>query len=135
MDKRVYRTTDGSRSWQLTSDGVALDCSFYPNGMVFRDAHDGWITASYHGKPDVPLYRTADGGKTWHLQRLPEPAVYQNGGYGDTNPPQFFGSQKRFGTLVVDYRNNVINRFERITYVTRNGGRIWHIGRRKRIKE
>ena len=135
MEKRVYRTADGSQSWQLVSDGVASSGSFYPNGMVFCDAHDGWITASYHGTPDVPLFHTVDGGTTWRLQRLPEPAIYQNGGYGNTNPPQFFGPQKRDGTLIVDYRNNTVNRFESITYVTRNGGRTWRISRRTQTQE
>ncbi len=131
--KELYRTKDGGRTWAFVTDVVPDHID--PHGMTFRTASEGWLAAGYHGSDEMPFYRTDDGGKTWHVQLLPEPAVYQNNGYGNLNPPQFFGSQKRFGTLVVDYRNNVINRFERITYVTRSGGRTWRISQRKRIKE
>ncbi len=133
MEKRVYRTTDGSRTWHLAADGIGRG-SFYPTGMTFRDALHGWIAATYHGEPDVPLYRSSDGGRTWHFQALPEPSVYKDGGYGNTNPPHFFGPQRMEGTLAADYRNNDQNRYETITYVTRDGGQTWRIGRRKQTR-
>ncbi len=134
MEKRVYRTSDGNRSWQLVNSDIEYagsHYSFYPTGMTFRDAHNGWIAATYHGDPDVPLFHTRNSGRTWHLQELPEPAVYKQGGYGNTYPPHFFGPQRFEGTLTVDYRNNDVNRSETIVYVTRDGGQTWRIGRRK----
>lgn len=131
--KELYRTEDSGRTWAAVTD--AIPDHIDPTDMTFRSASEGWLAAGYHGSDEVPFYHTVDGGRTWHLQRLLEPAVYRDGGYGNTNPPQFFGPQKRDGVLVVDYRNNTNNRFETITYITRNDGRTWRIGRRRRIKE
>ena len=137
MEKQLYRTADGNRSWQLVNSDIedaGSHYSFYPTGMTFRDAHNGWIAATYHGDPDVPLFHTRDGGRTWHLQDLPEPAVYKQGGYANTYPPHFFGPQRREGTLTVDYRNNDVHRAERIIYVTRDGGQTWRVGHRKQTR-
>lgn len=134
MAKRVYQTSDGSRTWHLVSSEIASNTAFYPAGMAFRDHLNGWVAATYHGTPDVPLYRSRDGGKTWHLQLLPEPNFLQNGGYGNTDPPQFFGPHKRDGSLVVNYNSSTINRFETITYLTRDGGETWQVGQRRRTK-
>lgn len=135
MEKQVYRTSDGNRSWQLVNSGVYAG-SFYPTGMIFRNAQSGWVGATYHGRPDVPLFRTRNGGRTWHLEELPEPAVYRQGGYGNTYPPHFFGPQRREGTLTVDYRNSDAHRAETIVYVTHDGGGHWAIAppaRRKHL--
>lgn len=135
MSKDFYSTHDGGAVWTKGRSPDMVGGNFYPTGMVFRNPLTGWIAAIYHGTPDVPLLRTDNGGKTWRLQTLPEPAVYRDGGYGNTYPPHFFGPQRREGTLVVSYRNNDIHRFETITYVTRDGGYTWHIGKRKRDQE
>lgn len=135
MGKDFYSTDNGGTVWTKGGSPDRAGGNFYPTGMAFRNPRIGWIAATYHGTPDVPLFRTDNGGKTWHLQALPEPAAYQNGGYGNTYPPHFFGPQRREGTLVVNYRNDDINRFETVTYVTRDGGYRWRIGKRKRVQE
>lgn len=59
---RIYRTTDGARSWQLawsdTTKGVFLD------GVAFWDAEHGFTFSDpINGK--LVILTTADGGRSW----------------------------------------------------------------------
>jgi photosystem II stability/assembly factor-like uncharacterized protein len=65
---RVWRTTNGGRSWSEmlgtgSSDGTSL---------VFADVHDGFETVSSFGgdTSNAYLLRTSDAGATWHPQLI-----------------------------------------------------------------
>jgi hypothetical protein len=126
MDKRVFGTEDGGGHWYVLTPPPVASC--YPTGISFRSRSDGWITATYHGGEDAPLYRTQDGGKTWSLQKLSIPAEYQ-GGYADTYPPVFSGADKRKGILKVrlvrhqpQHEHSAWAKYE-----TEDGGASWHL--------
>ncbi len=134
MPKATYRTRDGGRTWEQTSSDAASAGprhqqekalpygGFYPTGLTFRDSLHGWVTASNHGDPDVPLYRTSDGGWTWRLQTLRLPPRYA--GFGaNTYPPVFFGPGKRDGMLPMKVFHDRAKGF--LVYVTHDGGRHW----------
>lgn len=129
--KELFRTEDGGQTWGFVTN--ALPDHIDPRGMTFRSSTEGWLAAGYHGSDEVPLYKTKDAGRHWHLQSLPEPDASVDGGYGSVTPPRFSGLHKRRGILTVDYRDNNINRSEAVAYVTHDGGRNWHISRRKRV--
>jgi hypothetical protein len=99
--ERVYQTSDGGEHWKETASPTRDGSSYYADGIVFRTPLEGWITASYHGVPDAPLFHTEDGGKSWSLQVLPIPEAYR-GGYATTYPPAFFGEKKMRGVRPVE---------------------------------
>ena len=132
MEKQVYRTGDGGMHWQRMSrpDREGKESyAFYPTGMTFRSAVEGWVTATYHGEPDAPFMHTRDAGRTWHVQPLPVPWIYDDG-YADTEPPQFFGPRARQGVFVARLVNNnhpKSGRVETGFFATRDGGRHWRL--------
>jgi photosystem II stability/assembly factor-like uncharacterized protein len=126
MMKKVYGTRDGGEHWAELSPPPAVSC--YPTGISFRSPRDGWITATYHGGDDAPLYRTGDGGKTWQLQKLDLPAEYR-GGYANTYPPVFAGADKKKGWLPVELvrHDPKPGHFAWLNYETEDGGETWHL--------
>jgi len=126
MEKHLYGTEDSGNHWHLLADLPISGC--YPTGVVFRTKADGWITATYHGGDSAPLYRSGDGGKTWHLHQFPIPGDYQ-GGYADTYPPVFTGFQKHRGYLPVKLVRDVPEprHWAWVTYESNDGGKSWHL--------
>lgn len=126
MDKKVYGTVDGGKHWQELNPPPATSC--YPTGTSFRSPVMGWITATYHGGDNAPLYLTKDGGKSWQLQKLNIPDDYR-GGYADTYPPVFIGSEKRVGYLPVKLvrHDPKPGHSAWVNYETEDGGMTWHL--------
>ncbi len=122
----VYETGDGGEHWKAMPSPTREGSSYYANGIVFRNSLEGWITASYHGVPDAPLFHTEDGAKTWTLQAFPIPADY-HGGYATTYPPAFLGKDKMKGILPVDLVRHEPAPDHRasVNYETVNGGATW----------
>lgn len=118
MAKRVYGTTDGGRTWQWRSE-VNGDkygrWMFYPSGMTFRSPNEGWITGSNHGEPPIPFLHTRNGGRTWRVEELTVPALPGNG-YGNTQPPVFFGKRRRQGMFTLTGK---------ALFLTSDGGATW----------
>ncbi|MCZ2108361.1 MAG: LuxR C-terminal-related transcriptional regulator [Dehalococcoidia bacterium] len=77
----IYRTTDGGATWAKigeTSGGVGspgpnLPLSCIKSQPLQLTATTGFATGSCAGGPPF-LYRTTDGGETWSLVALPDPA-------------------------------------------------------------
>jgi len=126
MSKNVYGTEDGGERWYLLFAPDAV--SFYPTGISFRSPLDGWISGTYHGGDDVPLYRTTDGGKSWQLQKFPIPDDYL-GGYADTYSPIFIGADRRKGYLPVKLVRHepAPDHCAWVNYESGDGGETWHL--------
>lgn len=140
MEKQVYRTGDGGAHWQRMSrpdrEGKEF-YGFYPTGMAFRTPSEGWITAAYRSEPDAPFMHTRDAGRTWHVQALPIPTLYQ-GGYSNTWGVAFFGKDKREGIVYADLVNHTSPHGDlaaQAVYMTRNGGANWHLRTHLPIKQ
>lgn len=120
MQKDFYSTAAGGKTWTKGDSPSVSHCNYYPMGMAFRSAREGWITGSNHGTPDVPLVRTTDGGRTWRVQTVDLPDEYA---YANTYSPRFFGPGLRHGafTARLEHGNRSVN------YVTHDSGRHWAI--------
>jgi hypothetical protein len=128
MKKEVYGTQDGGRHWvPLTSPDIE-GMSYYSTGITFRSPQVGWVTGTYHGVPSAPFFRTEDGGKSWGLQKLTFPPDYQ-GGYADTYPPVFTGTDKKRGYLPVKLvrHDPPPGHYAWVNYETADGGVTWRL--------
>lgn len=126
MQKDFYSTADGGKTWTKGGSPSMLHCNYYPTGMAFRSAREGWITGSNHGTPDVPLVRTTDGGRTWRVQTVDLPDRYAEG-YANTYSPRFFGPGLHNGAFTARLINNTANRRGMANYITHDGGRHWAV--------
>lgn len=126
VDQEVFGTGDGGEHWVALTPPPAPNC--YPTGISFRSRSCGWITATYHGGDEVPLYHTNDGGENWKLQKLSVPEDYR-GGYANTFPPVFIGADKQHGYLPVELVRHEPKPGHKawVTYETEDGGETWHI--------
>jgi len=122
----VYRTTDGGATWSrvsgasFTSNAPAgsLPVGGDKNGIVFADARTGWVTGDAPANGVADVYRTTDGGLTWHHQTLPSPAGEDlSKAELGVSLPQFFTS--RDGVMIVNASQTII-------YSTSDGGASWH---------
>jgi hypothetical protein len=127
MEKLVYHTDDSGAHWTPVNSPPQEGRSYYPTGISFRSPKEGWITGQYHGAPDAPLFRTVDGGRSWHVQTLPFPKDFQ-GGYADTYPPSFDRANPSSGRMRVHLvRHTPLPECEAwIEYITDDGGVTWH---------
>lgn len=67
----MYRTTDGSRSWQ----GVAANLARNDVPLKFADPEVGWVAGQLPASGTARLTYTADGGAHWLARDLHFPAV------------------------------------------------------------
>jgi len=135
MGKALYRTVDGGKTFSLVGDIEMGGVNGYPTGMAFSTPQTGFVTCEDHGQSAIPMFKTTDGGTTWHPAPLPAPSVckdliYQDGYYGSAYPPVFFGEQKKDGVALVIFllhNGNNVTQFSQF-YRTSNGGSTWTLG-------
>jgi len=116
----IFRTTDGGDVWKkvASTDGPSgLSREGIKSGISFKDAQNGWATASTASSTPW-LYVTHNGGSNWQRQALP--GVKPNSSYL-TTPPVFFGTQ---GILPVSV--SLQNGTGTAIYTTTNGGKTWN---------
>lgn len=111
----ISATTDGGTSWSTSAVGRPdpLLTAVSATHVDFIDGQHGWVAATIGSSaggalPQGVLFRTADGGATWHKQRMPV------GG-----PIEFVSPGT--GWLADSQQGLTAPRF----YVTSDGGRHW----------
>jgi photosystem II stability/assembly factor-like uncharacterized protein len=119
----LFRTTDGGLTWSTVARAGSspnnLPAVGQKTGMGWASATTGWITGSIAAAQNtVYLYRTQDGGVTWHLQSLPLPSIQA---IVTTQPPVFFSAAD--GVLPVSFFNGQGTSFD--VYATHDGGATW----------
>ena len=128
FDILLMSTSNGGKTWQ-----TLLDTSQNPSALplpigqtshfTFVSPQKGWVTGIYPS-PDVYLYTTQDGGKTWSKPNVP---AITNAISTESHGP--FWRDSRSGTLFVLYLPNVSNAHDALTtYHTNDGGQNWTMG-------
>lgn len=121
MDKSIYKTNDGGKSW-LRIENITDKIPSYPTGMTFKNIREGWITSSNHGQNYITTFKTDDGGYSWHKENIQMVSVYKDY-YTNSYPPVFLNNEKKFGILPIEYLGEQ-SRFI-IPYITNDGGNSW----------
>jgi photosystem II stability/assembly factor-like uncharacterized protein len=139
-EARVFRTTDGGRTWQVSSAGLAAGPSAGFFGIAFADARRGIAVAGDYTIPrssgDVTMV-TRDGGVTWTraskwpsqgitggvvaVRGAARPLFAAVGAYGTAFSSDFGATWTRGDTLTL----------YSIDFATRDSG--WAVGPRGRI--
>ena len=123
MEKVLYATIDGGKTWRQVScscnlSNTSLPNTSYPTGFSFN-AKQGFVTALYHGDPYPWFYGSPDGGRTWQQIALPLPVAYRND-YANVYPPVFSGLDGSMSVQFVGQKASAI-----VVYKTRDGGQTW----------
>jgi photosystem II stability/assembly factor-like uncharacterized protein len=139
-EARVFRTTDGGRTWQVSSAGLPAGPSAGFFGIAFADAKRGIAVAGDYTIPrsngDVTMV-TQDGGVTWKraskwpsqgitggvvvVRGAPKPLFAAVGAYGTAFSSDFGATWTRGDTLTL----------YSIDFAARDSG--WAVGPRGRI--
>lgn len=94
QSEALYTSHDGARHWAFVSrtpwshpETGELPIGCDKNGFAFATPQRGWATGECAGGPPF-LYKTEDGGKTWHRQALTVPTQCAC----NTSAPAFFSA-------------------------------------------
>lgn len=71
MDKVLYRTTDGGKSFETVCT-LSEEIQNYPSDLAFCDCNKGMIVTQNHGDVNY-AFLTEDGGTTWTDYRIEVP--------------------------------------------------------------
>lgn len=123
----IYRTTDGGDTWTRTA-GAGPDADQQQDGRLpfggikkgtsFKNTVVGWVTAEDRGPGGGRLYKTTDGGATWHKHEVLIPEAYKSHSL-NIYPPKFFSATDAI--LPVTF----VPGYETIFYTSKDGGATW----------
>lgn len=126
----IYRTTDSGKTWREVSSANPSTSANAPNllpykgdkqGISFVNTSTGWVAGTVPDKDTVWLYKTTDGGSTWHSQSLSLPSNTK-GSQITTLPPRFFSSSDGILPLLFLASNGTRSAD---FYQTTDGGSTW----------
>lgn len=121
----VYKTTDGSQSWQLlsiTSEQSKLPHDGLKSGIAFLDMNNGWVTGN-DSSNQLYLYRTVDGGNSWRKEELKIPDGFSVEGEAPyTLPPNFLTIREGFLPIIFHQGGQPT-----FFYRTSDGGDHWEV--------
>jgi len=126
----LYSTSDGGATWMdILDPNTANDIqSFTKTGMIFVDAHTGWLTRDAQGVDASPhAFITRDGGVNWSRIDLPAPTGttgwFDNNSCG-TYSPLAFSTQSAL--IIMKCLDNATYKVEHdYLYSTSDGGQTW----------
>jgi len=125
----IYNTSDGGQHWtQLATTGTSagtIPLNGNKAAISFLSAQVGWLTIGDYSAsvPAAGLYKTTDGGHSWHKQSLTAPSGPDNS-TAITMAPIF--SDASYGILPVQYYNDTSS-VGIILYISHNAGASWQI--------
>ena len=121
---RLFETHDGGVRWSFVAAAP------FQGPVVFTNNADGWgisaPTYTNRGALKTPggvLYRSSDGGATWHAVRLPPLPGYP-GARATFGLPAFFG--QRNGVVAGRLYDTPTGAEPVVVYTTDDGGTTWH---------
>lgn len=117
----IWHTTDGGKTWTniLNSSSPSMHIL---NGVLapsvsFGDEHVGLMVGQNNR-----LYRTSDGGVTWHIQWWP--GVISN--VAHIGAPQFFTAKDALFTNTTFRLSGLTQGLSIVVYTTHDAGLTWH---------
>ena len=121
----LYKTNDSGKTWDeisRTEDMKYTDPMPLANksGITFINSRTGWITTELPNSGYIGLFRTLDGGLTWHYQEVDIPEDNKGDSFL-TSPPVFFSKEDG---ILVTYQCTNLNY---LIYVTHDGGESWTV--------
>ncbi len=127
-DIELYRTADSGATWTLLGAATqqrpsptGLPAGGVKTGIAFTEQGHGWLTGYRGSQPELWLYETGDGGRTWHPSVLPTPPGISAAGSPRSYPPRFIDADN--GVLPVSWPGSTSTT---AFYVTNDGGTTWH---------
>jgi photosystem II stability/assembly factor-like uncharacterized protein len=127
MKKILYQTSDGGENWHPMDSKFELDG--YTTGMTFFDSNTGLITCTYHGRNDIPIYRSTDGGRRWAVVSVPIPQKFSSSAerdyYADAYQPAIYGKGRTNAKMELFFCSG--DKREPYFYSTENEGASWKI--------
>lgn len=127
VDIALESTSDGGKTWQRLVDdyqGIngGLPIKDFKN-FTFTSPTVGWMTGPEDFAPNIRLYGTQDGGKTWSLASV---APIQTTLFTQSFGPYFDSTQKN-AALPVVYELQGSNSVRLTIYRTSDGGNTWSV--------
>ncbi len=126
----LYSTGDGGATWtDILDPSSAADIqSFTKTGMIFVDAHTGWLTRDAQGVDSIPhTFLTQDGGVNWTRIDLPAPTDttgwFDNNSCGTYSPVAFSTQSALFIMKCLDNATYKVE--HNYLYSTGDGGQSW----------
>ncbi|MCL6442940.1 MAG: hypothetical protein K6T83_05705 [Alicyclobacillus sp.] len=127
MQKFLYRTVDGGRSWRLvaSTDRQSLPMFGTEVNVAFSDARTGWLATGNPAQAQVNLFVTHDAGATWRRIQLPIPDELQDADALASSVPVFGGVN---GTVTATFMKlyNGKDHDVLVVYRSTDSGRTWH---------
>lgn len=121
----LFYTEDGTDYTPINSD---LDAQYsrVAESMVFISRDVGFVSFRYEGFSDPNLYRTEDGGITWHRVDLPMGGITAENGYGGIHVTAIEFEDELNGSVTVSmYYDGSQEDTLSCVFVTSDGGRTW----------
>lgn len=136
----LYTTHDGGETWTLmvSPDSVNLPAKGSKNGVVFRNAAEGWISGNNaKDEPGALLWRTTDGGNTWAKQILSPPVdgevpsdLLTNTQYScSLTPPKFVDVMVQYAWMKMVCQGGVLPEPVGLLYWTYDSGNSWRVSK------